>query len=101
MLSGAICPYISRQRAVMLVHEWNENLGVYGRFEMIINDVAFGKYRLFRTEGNRWFSFHPAALLRCSNVGLVHAPGAEAVTLRPTHSFLELGRVTLHPAEDR
>ena len=49
-----ICPTrsvtISRMRTVVLVREWGESFGVYGRFETILNDVAFGKYHLFRAE---------------------------------------------------
>jgi hypothetical protein len=49
-----ICPTrsvsLSRQRTVELVREWSESFGVYGRFETILNDVAFGKYHLFRAD---------------------------------------------------
>ena len=49
-----ICPTrsvtISRMRTVVLVREWGESFGVYGRFETILNDVAFEKYHLFRAE---------------------------------------------------
>jgi VWFA-related protein len=49
-----ICPTrsvsISRQRTVKLVKEWGQSFGVYGRFETILNDLAFGKYHLFRAE---------------------------------------------------
>jgi VWFA-related protein len=49
-----ICPVrsvsISRQRTVKLLEEWGERFGVYGRFETILNDVAFGKYHIFRAQ---------------------------------------------------
>jgi VWFA-related protein len=49
-----ICPTrsvsISRQRTVKIVKEWGESFGVYGRFETILSDVAFGKYHVFRAE---------------------------------------------------
>jgi VWFA-related protein len=49
-----ICPTrsvsISRQRTVKLVREWGDGFGVYGRFETILNDVAFEKYHVFRAE---------------------------------------------------
>jgi hypothetical protein len=49
-----ICPTrsvsLSRMRKVVLVREWGESFGVYGRFETILNDVAFEKYHLFRAE---------------------------------------------------
>ena len=49
-----ICPTrsvsISRQRTVKLLQEWGESFGVYGRFETILNDVAFEKYHIFRAE---------------------------------------------------
>ncbi|HTF66278.1 MAG TPA: hypothetical protein VK638_26690 [Edaphobacter sp.] len=49
-----ICPTrsvtISRMRTVVLMKEWGESFGVFGRFETILNDVAFEKYHLFRAE---------------------------------------------------
>ena len=49
-----ICPVrsvsLTRQRTVNLVHEWGESFGVYGRFETILNDVAFADYHLFRAQ---------------------------------------------------
>jgi VWFA-related protein len=41
---------ISRQRTVTLLNEWSESFGVYGRFETILNDVAFGPYHVFGSE---------------------------------------------------
>lgn len=41
---------ISRQRTVTILNEWGEKFGVYGRFETILNDVAFGQYHLFSSE---------------------------------------------------
>jgi VWFA-related protein len=49
-----LCPIrsvsISRQRTVKLLKEWGESFGVYGRFETILNDVAFGSYHVFRAQ---------------------------------------------------
>lgn len=49
-----ICPIksvtISRMRTVVLLKKWGESFGVFGRFETILNDVAFEKYHLFRAE---------------------------------------------------
>lgn len=59
-----ICPTrsvsISRQRTVKLVKEWGESFGVYGRFETILNDVAFEKYHVFRAD-SRVLPSDPAA----------------------------------------
>jgi hypothetical protein len=41
---------IMRQRTVTLLNEWGQSFGVYGRFETILNDVAFGEYHVFRSE---------------------------------------------------
>jgi VWFA-related protein len=41
---------ISRQRTVTILNEWSEKFGVYGRFETILNDVAFGQYHLFSSD---------------------------------------------------
>lgn len=49
-----ICPIrsvtISRMRTVVLLKQWGERFGVFGRFETILNDVAFEKYHLFHAE---------------------------------------------------
>ena len=49
-----ICPVrsvaLTRQRTAHLLNEWGESLGVYGRFETILNDVTFGDYHLFRAQ---------------------------------------------------
>jgi hypothetical protein len=49
-----ICPTrsvsISRQRTVTIGNEWGERIGVYGRFETILNDVAFEEYHIFRSK---------------------------------------------------
>jgi VWFA-related protein len=48
-----ICPTrsisISRSRTVRVLHEWNENFGVYGPFESMVNDVTFSDYHVFRS----------------------------------------------------
>jgi hypothetical protein len=59
-----ICPTrsvsISRQRTVKLVEEWGESFGVYGRFETILNDVAFEKYHIFRAQSRILPEYTPA-----------------------------------------
>jgi hypothetical protein len=48
-----ICPTrsisISRSRTVRVLHEWNENFGVYGPFETMVNDATFSDYHVFRS----------------------------------------------------
>ncbi len=48
-----ICPTrsisISRSRTVRMLHEWNENFGVYGPFETMVNDATFSDYHVFRS----------------------------------------------------
>jgi VWFA-related protein len=50
---------ISRQRTVTILDEWSEKLGVYGRFETILNDVAFGQYHLFHSESRMLPGYTP------------------------------------------
>jgi VWFA-related protein len=48
-----ICPLrsvsISRQRRIMDLHEWGEDLKVYAPFETLLNDMVFRKYHLFHS----------------------------------------------------
>jgi VWFA-related protein len=50
---------ISRQRTVTILNEWGEKFGVYGRFETILNDVAFGQYHLFHSESRMLPGYTP------------------------------------------
>jgi VWFA-related protein len=50
---------ISRQRTVTILNEWGESFGVYGRFETILNDVAFGQYHIFRSESRMLPGYRP------------------------------------------
>jgi VWFA-related protein len=50
---------ISRQRTVTILDEWGEKFGVYGRFETILNDVAFGQYHLFGSESRMLPGYTP------------------------------------------
>jgi VWFA-related protein len=50
---------ISRQRTVTILNEWGERFGVYGRFETILNDVAFGQYHVFRSESRMLPGYSP------------------------------------------
>jgi hypothetical protein len=52
---------ISRQRTVTILNEWGESFGVYGRFETILNDVAFGPYHVFRSESRILPQYNPAS----------------------------------------
>ncbi len=52
---------VSRQRTVTILNEWGESFGVYGRFETILNDVAFGPYHVFRSESRILPQYHPAS----------------------------------------
>jgi hypothetical protein len=58
-----ICPTrsvsIARQRTVTIVDEWGESFGVYGRFETIVNDVAFGRYHIFRSTSRMLPGYDP------------------------------------------
>jgi VWFA-related protein len=51
---------VSRQRTVTILDEWGEKFGVYGRFETILNDVAFGQYHLFGSESRMLPGYTPA-----------------------------------------
>jgi hypothetical protein len=59
-----ICPLrsvsISRQRRIMDLHEWGEDLKVYARFETLLNDMAFRKYHLFHSTARMLPGFTPA-----------------------------------------
>jgi hypothetical protein len=50
---------ISRQRTVTILNEWGERFGIYGRFETILNDVAFGQYHLFHSESRMLPGYTP------------------------------------------
>jgi VWFA-related protein len=50
---------ISRQRTVTILNEWGEQFGVYGRFETILNEVAFGQYHVFRSESRMLPGYSP------------------------------------------
>ena len=52
---------ISRQRTVTILNEWGESFGVYGRFETIQNDVAFGPYHVFRSDARMLPQYSPAS----------------------------------------
>jgi VWFA-related protein len=49
-----ICPIrsvsISRWRSVVILTEWGQTFGVYGRFKTMLNDITFGKYHIFRAQ---------------------------------------------------
>ncbi|HUB29553.1 MAG TPA: hypothetical protein VL967_07640 [Terracidiphilus sp.] len=49
--SSFICPLrsisISRQRRTMAIDEWGEHFKVYGPFETLLNEMQFGKYRIY------------------------------------------------------
>jgi VWFA-related protein len=49
-----ICPIrsvsISRWRSVVILTEWGQTLGVYGRFKTMLNDMTFSKYHVFRAQ---------------------------------------------------
>jgi hypothetical protein len=49
-----ICPIrsvsISRWRSVVILTEWGQTFGVYGRFKTMLNDITFGKYHMFRAQ---------------------------------------------------
>jgi VWFA-related protein len=59
-----ICPLrsvsISRQRRIMDLHEWGEDLKVYAPFETLLNDMAFRKYHLFHSTARMLPGFTPA-----------------------------------------
>jgi hypothetical protein len=59
-----ICPLrsvsISRQRRIIDLHEWGEDLKVYGRFETLLNDMAFQKYHVFHSTARMLPGFTPA-----------------------------------------
>ncbi len=59
-----ICPLrsvsISRQRRIIDFHEWGEDLKVYGRFETLLNDMAFQKYHVFHSTARMLPGFTPA-----------------------------------------
>jgi VWFA-related protein len=50
---------MSRQRTVTILNEWGERFGVDGRFETILNDVAFGQYHVFRSESRMLPGYRP------------------------------------------
>jgi hypothetical protein len=50
---------ISRQRTVTILNEWGESFGVGGRFETILNDVAFGQCHVFRSESRMLPGYRP------------------------------------------
>jgi VWFA-related protein len=41
---------ISRSRTLKMLHEWDQNFGVYGPFQTLLNDVTFTGYHIFRSE---------------------------------------------------
>jgi hypothetical protein len=41
---------IARVRTIFGIHEWGESLRVYGPYETMLDDVAFGKYHMFHGE---------------------------------------------------
>ncbi len=49
-----ICPIrsvsISRWRSVVILTEWGQTFGVYGRFKTMLNDMTFSKYHVFRAQ---------------------------------------------------
>jgi len=59
-----ICPSrsvsLARQRMVVAIDEWGESFKVYGHFETVLNDMAFEKYHLFRSESHILPDFTPA-----------------------------------------
>jgi VWFA-related protein len=50
---------MSRQRTVTILNEWGESFGVDGRFETILNDVAFGQYHIFGSESRMLPGYRP------------------------------------------
>jgi VWFA-related protein len=60
-----VCPTrsvsISRQRTVTILNEWGESLGVYGRFETLLSDTAFGQYHNFRSQSRILLGDAPAS----------------------------------------
>jgi VWFA-related protein len=59
-----ICPLrsvsISRQRRIMDLQEWGEELKVYAPFETLLNDMAFRKYHLFHSTARMLPGYTPA-----------------------------------------
>ena len=59
-----ICPIrsvsISRWRGVVILTEWGQTFGVYGRFKTMLNDMTFGKYHMFRAQSRVLPGYTPA-----------------------------------------
>lgn len=59
-----ICPIrsvsISRWRGVVILTEWGQTFGVYGRFKTMLNDMTFGKYHVFRAQSRILPGYTPA-----------------------------------------
>jgi hypothetical protein len=41
---------ISRSRTLKMLHEWDQNFGVYGPFQTLMNDATFTNYHAFQSE---------------------------------------------------
>jgi VWFA-related protein len=59
-----ICPIrsvsISRWRGVVILTEWGQTFGVYGRYKTMLNDMTFGKYHVFRAQSRVLPGYTPA-----------------------------------------
>jgi hypothetical protein len=59
-----VCPIrsvsISRWRGVVILTEWGQTFGVYGRFKTMLNDMTFGKYHMFRAQSRVLPGYAPA-----------------------------------------
>jgi hypothetical protein len=59
-----ICPIrsvsISRWRGVVILTEWGQTFGVYGRFKTMLSDMTFSKYHIFRAQSRILPGYTPA-----------------------------------------
>jgi VWFA-related protein len=59
-----ICPIrsvsISRWRGVVILTEWGQTFGVYGRYKTMLSDMIFGKYHMFRAQSRILPGYTPA-----------------------------------------
>jgi hypothetical protein len=73
-----ICPTrsvsLSRGRSLIQIHEWGQAFRVYGPFQTMLNDVAFGDYHMFRSEARILPEYEPAPEEQNSNPGSTAAP---------------------------
>jgi VWFA-related protein len=73
-----ICPTrsvsLSRGRSLIQIHEWGQAFRVYGPFQTMLNDVAFGDYHMFRSEARILPEYEPAPEEQNATPGSTAAP---------------------------